>query len=268
MEDKIKNAPDKKTIVKKIHDALWYNKEFVEKPFEKDPNFVNDLILLVTEKPKIARELKNMKKDILRELDNKKQEGKRILKDIEKNSKLFDKKYKEKSSKNIDPEPNYNVKYITQKESTEYADDIYGTEQLDKAHIYLKWVSSMRTTVLITISCILKELNKMVKEYFRLYYSAGLYLRKIMKENIKNDPSKKKEYAEQDPFKQAFKKEWEKETKKDNEKRERKERRKRASNMESYMDDDIDYINAVVEAEIYESELQKERYIYGIRQYL
>ena len=42
--------------------------------------------------------------------------------------------------------------------------------------------------------------------------------------------------------------------KKKEEEKERKERRKRASKMESYIDD-LDYLMAVSEAEIYESEL-------------
>ena len=286
MEMAIENLPkDMKEVFKGIHDSIWES-ETTDKPFEKDTeNTVETMVNILKGKVSDARAMKILQKTIEKSISDKEKEAKKMLKkfeqDVKKNrnpgykdlggerdntSNSSNNSSNSNTSSNSSSSNNSgknNIKYITMKSESAYLlEDDENTVELsgdkaavDKAQIYLKLIVATKSVLLATLKCVLHENINMGNEVYKVIRACNNWLaRKYMfSDDLRGadysfsgtDKERKQERKERRKNAREERKEKEKE---------RKERRKRASKMESYIDD-LDYLMAVSEAEIYESEL-------------
>ena len=286
MEMAIENLPkDMKEVSKGIHDSIWES-ETTDKPFEKDTeNTVETMVNILKGKVSDARAMKILQKTIEKSISDKEKEAKKMLKKFEQDvKKNRNPGYKDlggekdstsnssnnssnsntsSNSSSSNNSGNNNIKYITMKSESAYLleDDENIVElngdkaAVDKAQIYLKLIVATKSVLLATLKCVLHENINMGNEVYKVIRACNNWLAKkyMFSKDLQGadysfrgtDKERKQERKQERKNAREKKKEEEKE---------RKERRKRASKMESYIDD-LDYLMAVSEAEIYESEL-------------
>ena len=270
MEMAIENLPkDMKEVFKGIHDSIWES-ETTDKPFEKDTeNTVETMVNILKGKVSDARAMKILQKTIEKSISDKEKEAKKMLKkfeqDVKKNRNPGYKDLggeRDNTSSNSSSSNNSgknNIKYITMKSESAYLlEDDENTVELsgdkaavDKAQIYLKLIVATKSVLLATLKCVLQENINMGNEVYKVIRACNNWLAKKYRFG---DDLQGADYSFSGTDKEREQERKNAREKKKEEEKERKERRKRASKMESYIDD-LDYLMAVSEAEIYESEL-------------
>ena len=112
-----------------------------------------------------------------------------------------------------------------------------------------------KSVLLATLKCVLQENINMGNEVYKVIRACNNWLaRKYMFSDDLRGADYSFSGTDKERKQERKQKRKDAREKKKEEEKERKERRKRASKMESYIDD-LDYLMAVSEAEIYESEL-------------